>query len=234
MKKIGPRFDKFFWNLDWLDLRGKINAIGDVDFVPLKTHLGLVGSVAVLQSGMIVLQRPEACILQGIDPKSSEKVHTLYDWKYNNDLIDMTVINNDIYLIDGRRQTIRRIREGKSQNQEHEGGLFMSSTRQVLRGMCLSILIAFLLISGVTCTQNPAEESYNRGNVYFDKGQHDRAISDFSKAIEINPNDAEAYNNRGFAYFNKGRYDLAISDYNKGIEINPRHAKAYGCWSDIT
>ncbi len=63
---------------------------------------------------------------------------------------------------------------------------------------------------------------------YAAKGQYDRAIALFSKALEINPRYAEAYNNRGIAYAKgKGQYDKAISDYDKAIEINPRYAEAY-------
>ncbi|MCJ7616801.1 MAG: diguanylate cyclase, partial [Desulfobacterales bacterium] len=66
-----------------------------------------------------------------------------------------------------------------------------------------------------------------RGKAYDRKGQHDKAISEFNKAIEISPKYASAYTNRGLAYGNKGQYDRAISDYNTAIEINPRLAEAY-------
>ena len=45
-----------------------------------------------------------------------------------------------------------------------------------------------------------AEAYYNRGIAYGDKGEYDKAIEDYSKAIELNPEYAEAYNNRGNAY----------------------------------
>ncbi|HHT9126660.1 MAG TPA: tetratricopeptide repeat protein [Candidatus Brocadiia bacterium] len=62
---------------------------------------------------------------------------------------------------------------------------------------------------------------------YYKKGEYDLAISDYNKAIEINPRLAEAYYNRGTAYGKKGEYDRAILDFNKAIEINPRLAEAY-------
>jgi len=37
----------------------------------------------------------------------------------------------------------------------------------------------------------------NRGNNYGALGQHERAIEDFDKAIELNPEDADYYSNRG-------------------------------------
>jgi Flp pilus assembly protein TadD len=71
-----------------------------------------------------------------------------------------------------------------------------------------------------------------RGNVYGRKGQFDKAIADYNKAIEINPKDAMAYNNRGVEYQNKGQYDRAVADYNKAIELNSKYAFPYyniGC-----
>jgi hypothetical protein len=59
------------------------------------------------------------------------------------------------------------------------------------------------------------------------KGQYDRAISDFNKALEIEPKSADVYNNRGIAYGSKGQYEKAISDFDKAIEINPGLSKAW-------
>ncbi|MFH1440728.1 MAG: tetratricopeptide repeat protein [Candidatus Omnitrophota bacterium] len=61
----------------------------------------------------------------------------------------------------------------------------------------------------------------NRGLTSQIRGDYEQAISDFTKAIEINPNDAHGYNNRGLIYEIKGSYDQAIADFNKAIEINP-------------
>ncbi|WP_297766323.1 tetratricopeptide repeat protein [uncultured Muriicola sp.] len=55
----------------------------------------------------------------------------------------------------------------------------------------------------------------------------DKAISDYNKAIEINPRNGTAYFHRGLAYYDKGQYDDAISDYSKAIEINPKYGEAY-------
>jgi tetratricopeptide (TPR) repeat protein len=64
--------------------------------------------------------------------------------------------------------------------------------------------------------------------VSFDnKGQHDQAIKDSNKALEINPMLADAYINRGNAYYEKGQFDQAIKDYSKAIEIDLGYALAY-------
>jgi len=67
----------------------------------------------------------------------------------------------------------------------------------------------------------------SRGRSYLEKGQNDDAISDFDKAIALNPKDAETYFFRGNAYYNKRQFDKAMSDYSKAIEINPRYTNAY-------
>ena len=51
--------------------------------------------------------------------------------------------------------------------------------------------------------------------VYGQKGRYDQAISDCSKALEINPRLASAYSGRAVAYYHKGKYDKAWTDVSK-------------------
>ncbi len=53
------------------------------------------------------------------------------------------------------------------------------------------------------------------------------AISDFIKAVEINPKYADAYYNRAITYDQLEQYDTAIKYFSKTIEINPKYAAAY-------
>ncbi|MEK6301445.1 MAG: serine/threonine-protein kinase [Acidobacteriota bacterium] len=55
----------------------------------------------------------------------------------------------------------------------------------------------------------------------------DDAISDCSRAIELDPQYAFARFTRGAVYYKKRNFDLSIADYNKGIELNSSHAPAY-------
>ena len=66
-----------------------------------------------------------------------------------------------------------------------------------------------------------------RGKVKFEKGDYNGAISDYTKAIEINPNYVDAYFNRGISKAELKDYSGAISDYNKAIELDPNDATAY-------
>jgi tetratricopeptide (TPR) repeat protein len=63
---------------------------------------------------------------------------------------------------------------------------------------------------------------HNRGSAYGLKGDLDRAISDYNKAITLNPNYAPAYNGRGRAYASKGDYTHAVADVTKATELAPK------------
>ena len=67
----------------------------------------------------------------------------------------------------------------------------------------------------------------NRGLAYSGKNEYDRALEDYSKAIELKPDDADAYYNRGVAYARKSEYDRALEDCSKAIELKPDYAEAY-------
>ncbi len=88
------------------------------------------------------------------------------------------------------------------------------------------LLLGFLLfLPGVYAGE--ASTYYNRGNDHLNKGEYEEAISDYTKALEIEPLSADVYANRGLAYSQIGQNDKAISDFNEALEINPQYALAY-------
>jgi tetratricopeptide (TPR) repeat protein len=51
--------------------------------------------------------------------------------------------------------------------------------------------------------ETPGNRAYaclNRCHAYLNKGEHDRAIADFGRVLELNPKYADAYFNRAYAY----------------------------------
>ena len=66
-----------------------------------------------------------------------------------------------------------------------------------------------------------ADFYYNRGIEKQDKGDYYGAISDYTKAIKINPRDAEAYHNRASAKESLNDYEGALKDYEKAVHIDP-------------
>ena len=62
----------------------------------------------------------------------------------------------------------------------------------------------------------------DRGNSSFAKGEMDRAIADFSLALEFNPRYADAFYNRGAARCRKRDWEAALADFDRAIQLQPR------------
>jgi S1-C subfamily serine protease len=72
-----------------------------------------------------------------------------------------------------------------------------------------------------------ANDYYDSGLSSLGKRDYDKAISDFTEAIRLDPNYVLAYNDRGVAYNNQGSFDKAISDYSEVIRLDPSYIPAY-------
>lgn len=72
-----------------------------------------------------------------------------------------------------------------------------------------------------------ANNHNNLGDVYDRHGDYERAIGEFSKAIELKPNYADAYHNLGNVYRKTGKLDKALESYKKAIELNPALWQSY-------
>ena len=72
--------------------------------------------------------------------------------------------------------------------------------------MVISIIIIFLLFSSASAQQKQSES-------------YDRAILDFTKALEIDPRLGEPYKNRAIAYYSKGEYEKSWKDGEKAQSL---------------
>ena len=64
----------------------------------------------------------------------------------------------------------------------------------------------------------------NRGIAYRRLGETDKALQDFSWAIESDPNWATSYVNRGELYQSRGELAKALADYDMAIKVGPTRA----------
>jgi tetratricopeptide (TPR) repeat protein len=68
----------------------------------------------------------------------------------------------------------------------------------------------------------------NRGIVYLNRGEVDRALMDFEAAIRADPTMAEGYTNRGLVLLRQENYQGAVTDISRGLELSPvEPEKAY-------
>jgi tetratricopeptide (TPR) repeat protein len=68
---------------------------------------------------------------------------------------------------------------------------------------------------------------YYRGIAYYNKGEMENAISDFSRVIETKPKESRAFLMRGAAYSSNHEYKLAVVDFTQAIQINPDDMVAF-------
>ncbi|MGO9108718.1 MAG: tetratricopeptide repeat protein [Thermoguttaceae bacterium] len=68
---------------------------------------------------------------------------------------------------------------------------------------------------------------FGRAIAYDKQGDPDRAIADYSEAIEIAPQSVQAYRCRAIDYAKKGETDKAIADLSEAIRLDPRDARMY-------
>src|SRR5215831_2723818 len=86
------------------------------------------------------------------------------------------------------------------------------------------LLLLMLVRTAVAAeTSSMDAEAYNnRGIAYYKQGQNDQAISDYTKALEINPRYAEAYSSRAYAYYYLKDYGRAWDDLYKAQKLGAK------------
>jgi curved DNA-binding protein CbpA len=77
-----------------------------------------------------------------------------------------------------------------------------------------------------TATPNPTF-LFESGEAFIRNGDFERAIDEFTKAIDLIPGYGFGYQVRGDSYFHHAQFDLAIRDYDKAIELDPNDKSAY-------
>ncbi len=83
------------------------------------------------------------------------------------------------------------------------------------------VVIAISMYTGYLDNKHQEEfDSYiNTGKGYSDAGDFDKAILEFTKAIELEPDNPDGYSGRGLAYVLAKEYDKSFEDLNTVITI---------------
>jgi len=84
-----------------------------------------------------------------------------------------------------------------------------------------------LLNEGVSEYNNTAILYNFRALVWSFKGEDEKAIADYTSAIDLAPNYYEAYTNRAMAWLRKNEYERAIQDYTLSINIYSRSPESH-------
>jgi tetratricopeptide (TPR) repeat protein len=79
-------------------------------------------------------------------------------------------------------------------------------------------------------TPTPAIDArgyFERRRDFLGKNDYDKAISEFTEGLRLDPYKAFAYYRRAVAYKAKSEFNNAISDYNEALRLDPNLAYAY-------
>jgi tetratricopeptide (TPR) repeat protein len=94
------------------------------------------------------------------------------------------------------------------------------------RQFFLIFLILFTL-TGCGWGVSKYDDAIMDGASHLNTGKTEAALTDFNRAIKINPKKSAGYLGRANTLSIMGKYEQAIADYNIVIEITPQIANAY-------
>ncbi|HLX18287.1 MAG TPA: tetratricopeptide repeat protein [Bradyrhizobium sp.] len=117
-------------------------------------------------------------------------------------------------------------------------GIGMAPAAADDRGTCLAVnsgannaeavdVCTRVIESGKFRSTELAKLYNNRGLALTNLGQYGRAISDFTRALQIAGKVYVVFRNRGLAYAGKGENALAIADYSEALRLNPKYEDAF-------
>ncbi len=89
---------------------------------------------------------------------------------------------------------------------------------------------------GLLAIDAPVTEYYRVADAAADlagKGQHEAAVAEWKKAIELNPGEALAHNNLGVALSETGKRDEALAEYQKALELSPEYPEAHNNLGEV-
>ena len=84
--------------------------------------------------------------------------------------------------------------------------------------------VSWVLLAVLLCSCAAEKQPYNRGIAYARQGDQDRAIQEFTRAIELKPGFSRAYVGRGIAHLQKRELDPALEDFTSAIRLDSKDA----------
>lgn len=109
------------------------------------------------------------------------------------------------------------------------------------RGIALGVFLSIFVVTGCQSEdtvidkyndllrKDPENDQYyyRRGLRYEEMNETEKALADYTKAIELAPDEATYYYNRGNVYLTRTEYQNAIENFDEAIKLNPENADYY-------
>jgi len=63
--------------------------------------------------------------------------------------------------------------------------------------------------------------------VWYQKGRLRKALTNYNRAVTLDPRYSGAHSNRGNVWYEMGEIGKALADYDRAIELDPENREAY-------
>lgn len=87
--------------------------------------------------------------------------------------------------------------------------------------------VSIFLLSPVFVNSQNARQFYKAGLNFKENNKHKDAITQFTKAIELNPNYVNAYIERAYSYESSDQLDLAFEDFKRALVFETKSPQIY-------
>lgn len=92
----------------------------------------------------------------------------------------------------------------------------------------LPLALCVFLLTGCCCFSAKTSIDYQAmGEVQYKKGDRQKAVYYFNKALEKDPDNIEAYSGRAMSYYTLGDYAKAINDFDMVRRAEPYRSEVY-------
>lgn len=110
----------------------------------------------------------------------------------------------------------------------------MTARRKVILALSVAVIVLFivgilplLLLLNRHSSCKEADSLVDEGIKYCEEYNIEKAMTCFTRAIELCPSSARAYIYRGMLYAGMNEFFLAISDLDKAVSLEPGNPDAY-------
>ncbi len=161
-------------------------------------------------------QLAENAIAQAIaQVKSIDRVSYYYFWKKQSKIFEKL----EKYDLALKSIDLAISLESKDLTSINQKAVILSNMKQYPKAMAI--------YDEIIRRQPEGYAYYNRAKAKSEMGNHQAAIGDYDRSIDLNPKFGEAYYNRGRAKTALGKSKAAIDDYNRAIDLNPKDSQSY-------
>ncbi len=104
--------------------------------------------------------------------------------------------------------------------------ILLLSVRTIVRNIDWDSEDNLYLATAKTSPSSPVNHN-NLGDVYSRRGDNEKAMEEFKKAITINPRYGDAFHNLAITYQNMKKFDEAIFNFQEAVKYNPTLWQSY-------